>query len=235
MHARYEVVNGDRRLVMIPRGHKHDGSTPMVIAGHGHSSAPAGPYITVPFPGYGWRAFLAYIEAGIPVCLIEAGGGKGWNSVASVDHMVSARDWMIEKYGCAPDPHVFGFSMGGMLASTFAGLHGARSLVLACPALSMVHIHDTNYSGYGAAELEAAYGGLAGYQAAVPQRDPLALAGAGEFDGIPIEVFHSAPGDNVAPLSALQQFATAVGAGIHYDSRGHNPDVTDPNVVAELL
>lgn len=240
MWAGYRTVSSESTLVMFPRGFRRDGTRPTVFMLHGHNSAAAGPYNVVPTAGYGWAMAEAVLRAGYPICLPDAGGGKGWNGNTAVTKLEANRQAMISNFGAKSGPaFICGFSMGGMLAASYAAENpsNVKALVLTCAALDMVHIHDTNYNSYGTAELEAAHGGsLASYQAALPTKNPMARAAAGDLDAIPTLIYHAAPADTVCPLASYQQFAADSGAEIHQDqSQGHDPDITDPVRLIEFL
>jgi pimeloyl-ACP methyl ester carboxylesterase len=238
--CRFDTSSSDTRLVMLPRGFRADGTVRPVLMCHGHSLAAAGPYGVVPAAGYGWQLVAALLSAGYPVCLPDAGGGKGWNSTASVTHLDNARLRMSSTYGAKTGAaHIMGFSMGGMLAASYAAENPtlAKTLTLTCPAVDMASIHDTNYGGYGTAELEAAHGGSSGtYTAALPTKNPMVRAAANDLDSVPTAIFHGAPADTVVPLASINQFASDAGASILQDqSQGHDPDIAVPATVLALL
>lgn len=229
------VVGAETRVVIIPRGYKQDHSVPPVILGHGHSLAAQGPYATPPAVGFGWAALEPYMRLGIPMCIIDAGGANKWNSDAAVQLMEDARAWMVANYSAKDGPaHIFGFSMGGTLAATYAAAHPdkTKTLVLACPGLDIVYLHDSNFNAYGKAELETAIGGgtTPGFTAALPNKDPMELAQTDHYDNLPILIYHAAPDDTALPLASANLFAANTGAEIHRSTthNDHNPDVIDP-------
>lgn len=237
------VVAGEGRTILLPRGYKRDGTVAPVLSGHGHNSTvglPPGTYGGVPAVGYGWATFSAYLDVGIPVVICDAGGGKGWNGNAALQHLENARLWARDNYATKDGPaHLFGFSMGGSLIASYAAENPTKtkSMVLACPGIAIDKLHDSNYGGYAAAELEAAHGGtLASYNAALPVKDPMVRAANGDYDALSILIYHAAPEDTTISLADVTQFANDSGAEIHKSSLlQHNPDVVDRNRLIDFI
>lgn len=234
--SHFRTIAGEDRVVLLPRGYRR-GVKPAVLAGHGHSFEVAGPYAGVPAVGFGWATISVYLEAGHPVCMIGAGGPRTWNSDAAVQHMENARQWMQAEYAAAPGGvHLFGFSMGGALAASYAAEHRASvlSACFACPALDLGFLYATNANGYATAELDAAHGG--NYQAAAPVKDPMARAAGGDYDGLPILLYHAAPEDGALPAASAAQFAADTGAEVHKSTLlAHSPDVVDRERLRSFL
>lgn len=234
---RYEVFAGEGRMWWLPRSWKGDGSLPVVLAGHGHNSSPVGPYCSVPPPGYGWPSWATYLRLGLAIVMIDAGGGKTWNADVALGHMEAARLFSVNELGASGQVHLSGFSMGGCLALTYAAENPASALSVSavCAPLSIDRAHTDNMNGYATAELEDVYGGLAGFQAALPERDNVWQAQQGAYANAPALITHAASVDPVTHADDAATFAGAAGCTVvEHPEWGHNPQCVDVDQLYEF-
>ena len=106
------------------------------------------------------------------------------------------------------------------------------AIALITPVVDVDDIHDNNRNGY-AAEIEARYGGLAAFDAALPTHNPVAFAG--QLAGIPIKVWISSNDPVVIPAT-VDAFAAGSGAAVaSLGAVGHTAGALDGADVASFL
>jgi pimeloyl-ACP methyl ester carboxylesterase len=146
----------------------------------------------------------------------------------------------LEAMGATGPHDGIGFSMGclnllniGRLAPT-----RLRRLVLTCPVVDPTDIHDNDRGGIGlAAAIEAAYGGLAGYNANIAARNPndSAFRAAIIAAGWRIRVYYSTNDPIIMP-AIVTAWCTAVGAeAISMGDVGHYTGPENAEAVADCL
>lgn len=161
---------------------------------------------------YGQTA-RALAEEGYAVLSIDAAGATAWANSTSQSRLTSGIAWgRTGPLGASASkpPLLVGTSMGGMTALKYArtdptAVAGVISLI---GALDPDYIHDNNVSGL-AAEMEAAYGSLAAYDAALPTTS--AVQFAADLAGIPTLLVTSTS-DTVTPNTAVTTVAAAAGS-----------------------
>lgn len=112
-------------------------------------------------------------------------------------------------------------------------LSKVKAIVLGIPGTDMQHLHD---DGVAAASMEAAYGGLAAWQAALPTHSPINFAG--NLSGIPAAAWYGKPDtDNVIRPADVEAFAAAHGnCELHsLGAAGHNPNLIPADEMADFL
>lgn len=197
---------GENVVVCRRRGFQPSWNAPIVLSPHGHGGDATGVLVG----GYGAHITEALCNAGYLVLGMDAGGPTAWGSDAGVDAMEAGRQWLVSTWGASSGKvHLYAFSMGGLEACNYAVRYPTKvaSMALGSPGVDLGYHHAT----YGA-EIDAAYGGAAGYTAARPTHDPLLLAQTtpSTFQKFPIKVWYNV-GDPTVPESTALAFASAVG------------------------
>jgi pimeloyl-ACP methyl ester carboxylesterase len=167
-------VASERHVLIANRDYRADGTKRGVLycPSHGNDAtqAIAAHYVD--------DVLNAVAEAGFPVLSCDLGaGGTSWGNDTAISRFTSAKNYLQGTCGAkAGAVLVYGFSMGGLTALNWARQHPDKvaAAAFACPAVDLADIHDNNRGGY-AAEIETAYGGAAGYAAAVAAHNPVAV------------------------------------------------------------
>lgn len=132
-----------------------------------------------PFP---LLEFLNAVDTGIVgVCANLSATGNGWGNDAERDAVVDVVAWTAANYGTRTDKvALMAESMGGLTALNYAAAHLEQiaAVALAIPAINLQDIHDRDVIPGIATSIETAYGGLAGYLAALPTHNPAVNAAA---------------------------------------------------------
>ena len=167
-----------------------------------------------------------YAELGFAVISADLGytSTATWNAGndTALSRVDSAWTFMQSEVGVRSDKLIFaGGSGGAILALNYAKSNPSKvaAISLGIPAVSLTDLHD-NDRGSTAAPIEAAYGGLAGYQAAVAAKDP--YLNIASIPSIPIRFFISED-DPTAVASYAYAFARqhpttmekSIGARLH--------------------
>lgn len=178
---------------------------------------------------YGGTA-KALAEAGYAVLSIDAGTGVDWGNATNQGRYDSAIAWARSGplgASAIKPPLLVGTSHGGLGSLKYARTHAVAGVVSIIGALDPDWVHDTNAHGF-AAEMESAYGGLAGWDAAVPTTSPLAFAS--ELT-MPVLAVKSTT-DTVTPNASADAFAAAAGADVlSLGAVGHAITGLDPATI----
>lgn len=153
-------------------------------------------------------------DLGYPVLSIDAGGKRTWGNDASINAVVNAVAWARANrfaVSATKDPIIIGVSMGGATALNYARAHDAAAVVSLIGAVDVDDLHDRNYNGF-AAEIEAAWGGAAAYEAAKLTHNP--IDNLAQFDGSVPTCFWYSDTDPVTPLAKVQQAAELAGGNL---------------------
>ena len=113
-------------------------------------------------------------RAGFVVICMDLGGSALWSNDTQLAAVDAALAWAAANFGADTSKVSWvGDSRFAMLALLWSWLHPTRigAVCIRIPVVAFGLLHDQNRAGL-AAEIEAAYLGLAGYQAALPSRDP---------------------------------------------------------------
>jgi hypothetical protein len=155
------------------------------------------------------------------------------------DFAIAEIDALVAR--AAADPNIdaskvllHGGSQGSLHALAWGMRNAARVAAIACPLPipSLAAMHDSPGAPSYAAEIEAAYGNLAGYQAAVASHDPDQNRAAFTM---PIGFWYS-NNDPTAPPAPALAFAAAVGASVtDMGAIGHSTNAAFADEAAEFL
>lgn len=171
---------------------------------------------------------LGYAKAGFPAIACDFGSTSGvlWGNDTALARIDAAWAYLKSQLNAKPDKVGLAAGSGGCInAFNWAkrNLGSVAAIAGVIPGISLVDIHDNNRNSL-AANVEAAYGGAAGYAAAVAARDPNAWAAS--LAGPPIKLWYSSD-DPVAIPSFVGPFATATQAQtVNMGPLGHASDPT---------
>lgn len=190
-------------------------------------------------PGWIDDVTSALALAGYIVYGGDGGGTLTWGNDASQAAVATAKtNLQAAAIGAkAGKVGLLATSMGALTALNWARANAALvgCVALAIPVVDLAYEHDNNVNGYGA-EIEAAYGNLAGYTAAVAAHNPMQNAAA-HAAGPPLKMWRST-NDAIAVTARQDAFAAAVGANCPVSSlgaAGHSPVSTPPAEVVAFF
>lgn len=193
---------------------------------------------------HGMLDFLGIVRKGfVGICASLSATGQGWGNTVERAAVLNALDYSHTVYGTDPvNFAVIAHSMGGFthlnLAPTVQDRLLAAALVI--PAISLEDVRqrdlDTLHLGI-AASIEAAYGGLAGYLAALPGASPVNQPKAVGRTAQVTRIW-AASNDNICSFPITQAYAAAAGIGlVNVGPLGHTSATGGlywPDVVAWL-
>lgn len=168
-------TGSERADVAISNERTARGAVPVVWC-HGFTldASPAAVAVQSPY-----KERLAAIAAlGHPVLSADLGGGSTWGNDTALARIETLLTWANSNYGTRVDKVVMaGESMGSLLAFNWAWRYPQRlaALWVRAPITALDALHDRNAGFAGA--IEGAYGGLAGYNAALATHDPVNFRG----------------------------------------------------------
>jgi pimeloyl-ACP methyl ester carboxylesterase len=200
----------EKYVCIFDRLHKWDGSRRCIIVPPGHNGDAVGG-VSAPQWMAGARVYgdLAAAQlAGLPMLAIDDGGGQTFGNDVAIARIGEAIAWVASSgYGKADKVILSGSSMGSLASVNYAARNPSKvaALALFYPAMDMAFIHGNGYN----TEIDAAYGGSAGYTAALPTHDPITQAQSGTLDGIPVHGWYST-NDTVVSTSAWTNFKNAL-------------------------
>jgi pimeloyl-ACP methyl ester carboxylesterase len=214
---------------ILPRRYR-PGDT-LVVWCHEHGAGGGVYYL-----GGDFQACRSICDQALPQASADLGGSADWGK--SIDAIDDLWERMVSVYGVADDGLLlWAGSMGGLLAANYARANPTKvkGLALAIPANDLAYHHSGEDAATGkfAAEVEAAYGGLAAYEAALANFSPT-LHNLGDYSG---EVLLFASEDDPqAPTAGVYEYASALNAEVvSLGSVGHSFQGLDGNRLARWL
>ena len=161
-------------------------------------------------------------HAGYPVLAPDLNGAGPFGNQGFLDAIDQAVAWSAAEYGTRTDKvGIVGQSMGG-LALTWCHQNPGRlaAAVFHLPVAQLAAFRVRNPVGLGGA-VESAYGGTAGYNAALPVHDPMQNTAAFAPIADRIRIWYSTT-DTVVIPAEVTGFATAAGIdAISIGAQGH--------------
>lgn len=153
-----------------------------------------------------------------------------WANPTGVSRMTDATNYFNTAFGAKIDKiGLVGVSHGSLtcLAWAVANASKVAFLYLALPACDVQDIHDNRAAGLATVGLsptsiENAYGGLAGYNAAMPASNP--AANDSTLAGVPARILYSS-NDPIVDTSTVTALAAAIGPSctlINTGANGHS-------------
>ena len=211
-----------------PYRHRRDGQSPGVVVGLSHNATVPG-YFTPPYD----EEVRAIASAGMAVVL-PGSSGSSWGNDDAIEAIDRAVSYLREDLGCRTRVGLLGFSMGALAVCGWARSHPEEvsAIALVTPALDLVRLHaDGSFAG----EIERSHGGPAGYEAALPTRDPCTYAHA--LRRVPTQIWYSST-DPIVPWSTAVAFAERHGGDVTLTSLGavgHDPSTASGVEIAAFL
>jgi len=157
----------------------------------------------------------------------------GCGNAAAVTALTNLRSWLITNYGYRSNVRVgyVGLSVGMVEAlvwswnnpTLFAGIAGVVG------ATDLDSLHDRNALGVMAANIEAAYGGLAAWDAAKPTRDPHVNAALIRPLGDRIRIWFSTDDPVVLPAETRADVDAWGAQSTAFGSAGHGVGAWEPD------
>lgn len=196
--------------------------------------------------GYGWHpvnypntVIDEMVRRGHPVISPDLGGPATWGNDAAQAKIADARTYLQGTLGAkSGGVLLWAGSMGTLAALNFARNNPSLVAGVACglPAVSLSDLHDNAAArGVSAVNIEAAYGGNAGYVAGLAAHDPAANAAAYASQAAKIKLWYSSD-DTTVPASVVTDFAAASGiAAQSTGASGHVFNVAYTNAVCDFL
>jgi alpha-beta hydrolase superfamily lysophospholipase len=200
---------GESSVLTEPKRAKRDGSSVGVIAVHGHG----GTSLQFQSAGSGSGGFtLALALAGFTVLSIDAGGPTPWADDAEMTDLTAAYNYLLNTIHVAsPKVCVLGWSMGGLAALNWVKRNPTlvKAACVFAPATDLAYFHDTSVGkATYAPEIEADYGGSAGWAAGIVGHAP--IGEPANYRGLPpVRIYHG-DADTTVPLAQSQAFVNAV-------------------------
>jgi pimeloyl-ACP methyl ester carboxylesterase len=186
----------------------------------------------------GWidPVIRAVAEAGYPILSADMGGLTTFGNAACSTAVGEARTYVNSAFGGKISAGVFliGTSMGGLTALRYAKDNPSlvKGIVAGVPAIDLQDIHDVTRPDL-AATIEAAHGGLAGYNTYLADHNPADHTSS--FTSMPMQL-HYATNDTSITSSTVTSFASATGAeAISLGAVGHSPYTMDTGRVLTFL
>ena len=220
-----QYAAGEGHVFMASRLYKPNGTKRPVVYCHGRGQS----HLEGLDPTYGPPA-QAIAEMGYPVIAIDAGGTTAWGNDTALARINDALTFVRSQFGASSQaPLVMGTSMGGLTAFNYALQYPTSGVLSIIGAINLSYTHDTQPIGLQATEVEAAYGGLAGYQAALPTHSPIQF---GKTLRTKVAIYYS-DDDPVTPAADARKLASDTGASVwSIGAVGHNVTGLNPKHVA---
>jgi hypothetical protein len=227
-----QYAAGEGHALITTRAYRAGTGAPGVICCGGRGAS----YLAPTEPRYR-RIPSALAEAGLPVLSCQLGDGRTWGNDVAIDRIGDAVSFLTGPIGACPDGVIlFAGSMGLLGALNWAARNRDRVLAVATtlPVVDLADVHDNDRGGF-ASEIEAAYGGRAGYEAAVAMHNPVRQLAA--LHGLPLRAWYSTD-DPIAHPPALESFVSALGGqagAVPLGPIGHFAGTTEPQEVVDFL
>lgn len=241
--------SGTGTLLMLPDDWRADGTKTGVIFCHGYNTTPQPEYEAhSPDPSAGipnmYRLIDAIVRAGFPVvsckngsaALTSAspftfeitepaatpGGGNGWGNATSENYITQARAYLISKGAKNGKVLLFGQSMGHIAVMRWV----KNNKALAAGVVSSMGVADLSNIYANAtytSSINTAHGGTWSQASLGAATNPLTMAQAGAFSGVPWLGFYGAS-DTTVPKSTSDALVAAIGASasVNYPAGGHD-------------
>lgn len=225
------VVGGEGRTFYSPPGIQIGTSGTRVVLGfHGFTGGYRDPANFETPEGY-----LSMAASEGRLCCTADWGGDTWGNDATVGSggLVDQALALCGAMGAKVDGGIWLYagSMGAATATNWATRNKSKvaAMALIQPAVNLVKIHDVVAGG--AASIEAAYGGLAGWNAAKATHDPMQFASG--MTGVPTKVWYSTGDATIDPVDP-PAYASLAGAAVQI-MPGAPPHGTIPSLAGEIL
>lgn len=202
------VSTGELATTILPKYPKAPGTMPGVIYLHGNTGTAVEPLDP---------AFLALVapiaDIGHPVLSGDWGGPSAWANDTALARVTAGRTYLQASMGAKAGKVILvGTSMGGLTALAWAA---ANTTLVACVVafLPVCDVSDvvTNNRASLAAVVNAAYSGGWSQATYGATHNPVTMAAAGKYAGLPMRLFYGTTDAIVLP-STITTLAASTGA-----------------------
>lgn len=165
----------------------------------------------------------------------DFGGAQTWGNSAAMGAMTAAYQWLQGRRGVRNGKVVIhGGSMGGLNALVWAAANRDKvaALSLEIPVLDLAGIWTNNIGGFQSI-IDGAYGGAYVPSVMNASKDPLTMAAAGKFAGLPIHVYYG-DSDAICLPAAAGEFLSLVPSAVGFELVGGHAESTQLQVNREL-
>lgn len=203
------ITAGEQQIIIRPSNQR--GARYGVLYTHGAGS---GPDALMDYGGAGGRT-QALADGGLTAVSADFGGPQTWGNDKAMTALTAAYNWLQTQPGVKPGKVILsGGSMGGLNALVWAAANPGKVACLSIyiPVLDVNGIHADNLGGYRAT-IDSCYTGGWNPTAMAATKDPLTMAKAGKFAGMPIRLYHGLR-DPLCLATKAKEFAAAVGPNV---------------------
>lgn len=200
----YGTYGTELATKLVDRLYKADGTKRAVIFCHGLNGQAWNP-VNYPDP-----VIDEMVARGYPVFSPALGGTATWGNDIAQQKIADAKAYMQSNMGAkSGGALLWAGSMGTLASLNFFRNNPTlvAAVAVGLPAVDMADIHDNNRSNL-AISIETAYGGAAGYTAALPTHNP--AQNTSSYIGQPIKLWYSSDDPIVIP-SVVANFSSATG------------------------
>jgi pimeloyl-ACP methyl ester carboxylesterase len=234
MLTRYEqdaVATGETSILHLPWNHSKPWSKRGVIWCH-ENTATSMSWLFEPQ----FQQQRLVDQLGCPAISLDMGGPTNWGNTTARTRIGQAFTYLQSQAGVPSDKVIlYAGSMGNIAAFNWAIENPTKvaAIVSVLSVIDLDYVHDNNVGG-AAAAIEAAYGGAAAYEAALPTSNPVARAA--QMPAVPIQMWYGGSDPYILQATA-NSFATTVGAERHMfgAAEGHNVFAVDYDQVMSFI
>lgn len=223
---------GEQAFITMNRNHSTVAAVPTIYCHDALTSTDVMP--TLRDPVY-FEEMKSSAKARMPVITALLGGATTWGNDSSIDavddaidHYATAQPVSGADYRTASTPvNLWGDGMGALTVLNWAWRNPDRvaAILLRNPVVALDDFHDRNASLQ--AQIEAAYGGLSAYNAALPDHDPEQNWSLIRPLGPKIKIWYGGD-DDLIPTNEVEAFANAVGCEAVLIPDGTHTDYDTP-------
>jgi acetyl esterase/lipase len=223
--------SSEKVTVFVPASWRKDGTRRAVLFCHAAGGD------AIPAASLGAARSSLADQLGTVVIAGDLSSGHAWCNAASIQKITDHWNWAKTNLGVKTDKMILsGASMGGGTAVTYAGQNpgNVAALQINIPTLNVDDIHDNDRGGF-ASDIETAYGGLAGWNAAEPTQNPVNQIASIASAQIPT-ILYANELDSICLVQYARQLAHS-GSHVFYqeiEGQDHFP-ITDDEYDSRLL
>lgn len=169
----------------------------------------------------------AIADAGFPCISFDCLTTDGWGNDDSISRVESARQYLVNTFGARADKVlIVAQSMGA--ANGFAWAAANPSIAAGVVGVTPVMNLNYNWTSTHNSGINNAYGGAYVPATHGPTHDPLVIAQAGGFDGLPVQLWTSSDDTITRPVDADAMVAAIGSTASHYNvgALGHSDNAT---------
>jgi predicted esterase len=215
------VQSGEADGVLRPKLPIQAGTKRGILYVHGREAATPG--------AWEWQKFIEratlvsrLAAAGHVVVTADLGGNTTWGNSTALSRITAAKTYLLSLGVSATKIALVGQSMGALNSLAWAA---ANPTLTSCvigmiPVIDLSDIHTNNRGGF-TAEINTAYGGTYSEGADGATHNPATMAGAGDLDSIPIQLWYGTSDTLCLPALAATFAGNAALCEAHAIAGGH--------------